>query len=201
MPILGSSSLAANKDMISKIVTNGIKFSDLVENIVGKRTNCSIRAISSFPTIFSKAIFCYCVRMSTLNKGLMTLNTLFLGTCISCLCSTDTGNHSTTVNAGGAHQPKKADSHGGIYRISSTGHRGNRRPHRRSRPRFSKSQWEPLGIRCRSPENTRRLFHLPVFSIFLYNFDCWTHVYMDCCRTVFLSTTQTNFQRSCSKIN
>ena len=29
-----------------------------VENTVGKRRNCSLRAISPFPTVFSKDLFC-----------------------------------------------------------------------------------------------------------------------------------------------
>ena len=36
MPILGSSNSTANKDMMSKIWTNGDTISDYVENIVGK---------------------------------------------------------------------------------------------------------------------------------------------------------------------
>ena len=30
----------------------------------GKRRNCSLRAISSFPTMFSKAVCCWCVKIS-----------------------------------------------------------------------------------------------------------------------------------------
>ena len=36
MPILGFSDSAANKDMISKILTNGVTISDQVKKIVGK---------------------------------------------------------------------------------------------------------------------------------------------------------------------
>ena len=36
MPILCSSDSAANKNMMSKIWTNGVQLSDWVENIVGK---------------------------------------------------------------------------------------------------------------------------------------------------------------------
>ena len=36
MPILGSSNSVANKDMMSKIWTNGLQLCDGVENIVGK---------------------------------------------------------------------------------------------------------------------------------------------------------------------
>ena len=59
MPISGSSNSAANKDMMSKILAyGGYKFSDLVEKHCGKRRNCSLRAISSFPTMFSRAVCC-----------------------------------------------------------------------------------------------------------------------------------------------
>ena len=36
---------------------NGGKFSKRVENTVGKRRNCSLRAISPFPTVFSKDLY------------------------------------------------------------------------------------------------------------------------------------------------
>ena len=36
MPVLGSSNLAAKKDMMSKIWTNGLQLSVRVENTVGK---------------------------------------------------------------------------------------------------------------------------------------------------------------------
>ena len=63
MQILGSFNSAAIKNMMSKIWTDGVQLSDWVENIVGKR-NCSLWAISSFPTMFSKAVCCWCVKMS-----------------------------------------------------------------------------------------------------------------------------------------
>ena len=37
---------------------NGRRFSIWVENTVGKRRNCSLRAISPFPTVFSKDLYC-----------------------------------------------------------------------------------------------------------------------------------------------
>ena len=55
-PILGSSNSAANKDMVSKI-----QFSNWVENIDGKE---EIARFFSFPTMFSKAACCCCVKMS-----------------------------------------------------------------------------------------------------------------------------------------
>ena len=58
MPILGSSNSAANKDMMSKIWTNGDTIIRLSRKHCGKRRNCSLRAISSFPTMFSKAFRC-----------------------------------------------------------------------------------------------------------------------------------------------
>ena len=54
MPILGSSNPAANKIMMSKIRTNAVQLSGWVEDIVGKREICLLRAISPFPTLFSK---------------------------------------------------------------------------------------------------------------------------------------------------
>ena len=42
---------------IFKFHENGRKFFKLVEN-TGKRRNCSLRAISSFPTVFSKDLCC-----------------------------------------------------------------------------------------------------------------------------------------------
>ena len=64
MPILGSTTSAANKDMMSNILTNGdtIFWSSIQH--YGKRRNCLLRAISSFPTMSSKAICCGCVKMS-----------------------------------------------------------------------------------------------------------------------------------------
>ena len=53
--ILGSSNAAANKDMMSKIWTNGDTVISLNRKHCGKRRNCLLRAISSFPTLFLKA--------------------------------------------------------------------------------------------------------------------------------------------------
>ena len=58
MPILGSSNSAVNKDMVAKIWTNGDKIVCLSRKHCGKRRNCSPRAISPFPTMFSKAVCC-----------------------------------------------------------------------------------------------------------------------------------------------
>ena len=58
MPILGSSNSAANKDMMSKIWTNGDALMRLSRKHCGKRRNCSLRAISPFPTMFSKPVCC-----------------------------------------------------------------------------------------------------------------------------------------------
>ena len=55
MPILGSSNSAANKDMMSKIWTHGDTIICLSRKRCGKGRNCSLRAISSFPTMFSKS--------------------------------------------------------------------------------------------------------------------------------------------------
>ena len=65
MPISGSSSSATNKDMMSKIWKMGVQLPAGVENIVGKGGEIALlRAISPFPTMFSKAVCCWCVKMS-----------------------------------------------------------------------------------------------------------------------------------------
>ena len=55
MPILGPSNSAANKDMMAKIWTKGDTIICLSRKR-GKRRNCSLRAISPFPTIILKAV-------------------------------------------------------------------------------------------------------------------------------------------------
>ena len=57
MPILGSSNSMANKDMTSRMWTNGNSFIYLSRKYFGKRRNCLLRAISPFPTMFSKAVY------------------------------------------------------------------------------------------------------------------------------------------------
>ena len=64
MKILGSSNSAAHKDMMSKIWTNGDTFIWLNRIHCGKRRYCSSWAISPFPTMFSKAVCCWCVKIS-----------------------------------------------------------------------------------------------------------------------------------------
>ena len=59
MPILGSSNSARNKDMVSKILINRDTIFWLSRKHCGKR-NCSFRAISASPTMFSKAVGCLC---------------------------------------------------------------------------------------------------------------------------------------------
>ena len=49
MPNLGPSNSAANKDMMSKIGTNGDTINLFSRKHCGKRRNCSLRAISHFP--------------------------------------------------------------------------------------------------------------------------------------------------------
>ena len=73
-PVLGSSNSAANKDM-SKIWTNGDTVIWLSRKDCEKMRNCSLRAISPFPTIFSKAVCCWCVKMSIYGvKGWVTFS-------------------------------------------------------------------------------------------------------------------------------
>ena len=56
--LLGSSNSAANNNMMSKVWTNGYTVICLSGKHCGKRRNCSLRAISPFPTMFSKAACC-----------------------------------------------------------------------------------------------------------------------------------------------
>ena len=76
MPFLGSSNSAANIDMMSKILTNGDTILWLSRKHCGKRRNCSLWAISPFPTMFSKAVCCWCFKMSMImeKKGLRLIN-------------------------------------------------------------------------------------------------------------------------------
>ena len=55
---LHSAKLKGFADNNFKFVENGGKFSERVENTVGKRRNCSLQAISPFPTGFSKELYC-----------------------------------------------------------------------------------------------------------------------------------------------
>ena len=75
MPILGSSSSAANRDMIknmNKWVYNYLielktlwdKEKLLITKTLWDKENCSLRAISHFSTLFSKAVCCRCIKMS-----------------------------------------------------------------------------------------------------------------------------------------
>ena len=63
MQISDSSNSAANKDMMSKIWTNGDTNILLSRKHCGKRRNCSYHASSPFPTKFSKAVCSLCVKM------------------------------------------------------------------------------------------------------------------------------------------
>ena len=49
--------------MMSKLLKNGDTVFWLSRKHCWKRRNCSLRAISSFPTMFLKAVFCWCVNM------------------------------------------------------------------------------------------------------------------------------------------
>ena len=78
MPIFGFSNLAENKDMTSEIWTNEDIVIRLSRKHCVKRRNCSFRAISSFPTMFSKADCCWCVKMSIYEvKGWIRADWLF----------------------------------------------------------------------------------------------------------------------------
>ena len=55
MPILGPSDSAANKDMMSKVWTDGgIQLSDLVEHVVGKEEIARYEQFLLFPQCFQK---------------------------------------------------------------------------------------------------------------------------------------------------
>ena len=54
IPILGSSNSAAQKNMMSKIWTNGVQLSDRVENIVGKEEIARHEQFLLFPQCFQK---------------------------------------------------------------------------------------------------------------------------------------------------
>ena len=58
MPILGSSNSVANKNVMSKIWTNGVQLSDYVENIVGKEESARYEQFLFFPQCFQKAVRC-----------------------------------------------------------------------------------------------------------------------------------------------
>ena len=74
MPILGSSNSAANKDRMSKIWTNVDTIIRLCRKHCGKRRNCSLQAISPFPTMFSKVVCCIFRQNEYLwSKGLNTI--------------------------------------------------------------------------------------------------------------------------------
>ena len=50
--MLGSSNLMANTDVMSKLWTNGVQLSDLVENIVGKGEIARYKQFLHFPQCF-----------------------------------------------------------------------------------------------------------------------------------------------------
>ena len=53
-----------------KFDENGRKLTKWVEYTVGKRRNCSLRAISPFPTVFSKDLNCRHKNKDLIRKGL-----------------------------------------------------------------------------------------------------------------------------------
>ena len=63
--ILDSSKLKQYADDTFEFDENGRKFSKQVEYTVGKRRNCSLRAISPFSTVFSKDLYCRHVKIRT----------------------------------------------------------------------------------------------------------------------------------------
>ena len=74
--ILDSSKLEEFADDNFKFDKNGIMFSKQVENS-GKKRNCSLRAISPFPTVFSEDLFCRHVKNQALFGKRLTRGILF----------------------------------------------------------------------------------------------------------------------------
>ena len=64
MSILGSCNSAPNKDIITKILTNGDTFSDWVENIVGKEEIACYEQFLLFPQCFQKLSVVDVLKMS-----------------------------------------------------------------------------------------------------------------------------------------
>ena len=54
---------AGNKNIMSKIWTNGDEVIWMSRKYCGKRRNCLLQAISHFPTMFSKGVCRWCVKM------------------------------------------------------------------------------------------------------------------------------------------
>ena len=68
--ILDASKLKDFADDNLKFYENGRKFPKMVRKHCGKRRNCSLRAISPFPTVFSKGLYCRHVKTrACLGKG------------------------------------------------------------------------------------------------------------------------------------
>ena len=68
--ILDSSKLKEFADKSFEFDQNGEKFSKRVKNTVGKRRNCSLQAISPFPTVFLKGLHSRHVKIrACLGKG------------------------------------------------------------------------------------------------------------------------------------
>ena len=56
--VIDSSKLKEFADNNLKLDENGRKLSKQIENTAGERRNCSLRAISPIPTVFSKDLYC-----------------------------------------------------------------------------------------------------------------------------------------------
>ena len=76
--ILDSSKLKEVADNNFKFYENDIKFSKRVEKHYGKRRNCSLRAISPFPAVFSKDLYCRHLKTrACLGKGYSVFPEIF----------------------------------------------------------------------------------------------------------------------------
>ena len=70
MTNLDSSKLTEFADNTLKFNEDGSKFIQMGRKHSGKRRNCSLRAISTFPTVFSKDLYCRHIKtMACLGKG------------------------------------------------------------------------------------------------------------------------------------
>ena len=73
MTNLDSSKLTEFADNTLKFNEDGSKFIQMGRKHCGKRRNCSLRAISTFPTVFSKDLYCRHVKTrACLGKGRVT---------------------------------------------------------------------------------------------------------------------------------
>ena len=76
MPILGCSNSAANKDMMSKIWTDGIQLTDQVDNFVGKGEIAHYEKFHLFPQCFKSCPLLMRQNVYLWSKGLTQTSTM-----------------------------------------------------------------------------------------------------------------------------